>query len=320
MVRFAFLILNYKSSNETIECVKCIENLDKKGRDVQVVIVDNDSQDESMEIFEQLYQKRKDIHLIQNNENAGFSRGNNCGYDYICEKLAPDFLIMINSDIECRQRDFLCEIEKIYDEEKFMVLGPDVYAYHMKIHQSPICSGLPDIDRQRAELQEQERTLSKYKKEYANGRKYAKLNNKKAIEERIYLIGQRLGLNALKRNSLSYRKRYQNVAVHGSAIIFSRLYMEKYKHALYPEPFYYGEEDLLFLKCLRENDKIVYDPRIKVWHSAGASATRAQGKRYTLTREIFRYENLVKTRKLLIQVMQDKNYFEKDIRKQGKAV
>ena len=119
-----------------------------------------------------------------------------------------------------------------------------------------------------------------------------------------------------KKNAISYKKSYENVAVHGSAIIFSRAYMKKYKSALYPEPFYYGEEDLLFLKCRRENEKIVYDPRIKVWHSAGASATKAQGARHTLKREIFRYDNLIKTKELLIQVMQDEKYFDTDIRKQ----
>ena len=316
MVRFAFLILNYKSAEETVSCVKSIESLSKEGTDVQIVIVDNDSRDGSLELFHQLYDKKNYIDLIQSEDNAGFSRGNNLGYVYICENLSVDFLIMINSDIECRQKDFLYQIMKIYKETKFQVLGPDVYAYHMKIHQSPIYRNLADIEKQKLELEEQKRTLTKYKQQHATGSEYAKLNSKKALEEKIYLIGKRLRLDVFKKNALSYKKSYENVAVHGSAIIFSRAYMKKYKSALYPEPFYYGEEDLLFLKCRRENEKIVYDPRIKVWHSAGASATKAQGARHTLKREIFRYDNLIKTKELLIQVMQDEKYFDTDIRKQ----
>ena len=61
MVRFAFLILNYKSAEETVSCVKSIESLSKEGTDVQIVIVDNDSRDGSMELFHQLYDKYEDL-------------------------------------------------------------------------------------------------------------------------------------------------------------------------------------------------------------------------------------------------------------------
>ena len=42
---------------------------------------------------------------------------------------------------------------------------------------------------------------------------------------------------------------------------------------------------------MRYQSKIVYDPSVKVWHAAGASATNSKGDRCTLKREIFRYEN-----------------------------
>lgn len=114
---------------------------------------------------------------------------------------------------------------------------------------------------------------------------------------------------------LLIKKKYENVVIHGSAIIFSREYLNKYIHALYPEPFYYGEEDLLYLKCMRYQSKIVYDPSVKVWHAAGASATNSKGDRCTLKREIFRYENFVKTKELYIEVLKDENFYENEIRK-----
>ena len=42
---------------------------------------------------------------------------------------------MINSDIECRQKDFLKRIKEIYTKTHFFVLGPDVYAFRLRIHQ-----------------------------------------------------------------------------------------------------------------------------------------------------------------------------------------
>ena len=316
MLRFVILILNYKSAKETQLCVQSIENLTKKvSYDVQIVIVDNDSKDGSLKLFHELYEGKSYIHLIANKENGGFSCGNNMGYGYIYENLNAEFVIMINSDIECRQKELLLNIDKIYEETKFSVLGPDVYAYNMKIHQNPIRRNLPGLQAQLEELKSQKQLLKKYQKMESEGKEYVDRNNKKIWEEKIYKIVKRMHLDALKKGTLSYKKKYENIVIHGSAIIFSRKYMDKYIHALYPEPFYYGEEDLLYLKCVRNGDKIIYDPRVKVWHAAGASATNTKGERYTLKREIFRYENFIKTKKLYINVLQDEEYFINEIRK-----
>ena len=107
-------------------------------------------------------------------------------------------------------------------------------------------------------------------------------DDRKIREEKIFNFVKKYHLDLLKPGVASYKKKYENVVIHGSAIIFSREYLNKYIHALYPEPFYYGEEDLLYLKCMRYQSKIVYDPSVKVWHAAGASATNSKGDRCTL--------------------------------------
>ena len=38
MTKFAFLILNYKSTHETEQCVDSIENLEQEENDVQIII------------------------------------------------------------------------------------------------------------------------------------------------------------------------------------------------------------------------------------------------------------------------------------------
>lgn len=123
MTKFAFLILNYKSTHETEQCVDSIENLEQEENDVQIIIVDNDSQDGCVEHFRKIYKGKKYIHIIENENNAGFSRGNNIGYEYVYENIKPDFLVMINSDIECRQKDFLKRIKEIYTKTHFFCTG-----------------------------------------------------------------------------------------------------------------------------------------------------------------------------------------------------
>lgn len=210
---------------------------------------------------------------------------------------------MINSGIECRQKDFLKRIKEIYTKTHFFVLGPDVYAFRLRIHQSPICKSLPGIREQCQKLKEQREILDKYEKMSAQEKLMLVQMIGKYREEKIFNFVKKYHLDLLKPGVASYKKKYENVVIHGSAIIFSREYLNKYIHALYPEPFYYGEEDLLYLKCMRYQSKIVYDPSVKVWHAAGASATNSKGDRCTLKREIFRYENFVKTKELYIEVL-----------------
>lgn len=62
MTKFAFLILNYKSTHETEQCVDSIENLEQEENDVQIIIVDNDSQDGCVELLEK-YIKEKNISI-----------------------------------------------------------------------------------------------------------------------------------------------------------------------------------------------------------------------------------------------------------------
>ena len=48
MSKFTFLILNYNTSKETEECIRSIEKLKQDGDKIQIVVVDNDSKDDSL--------------------------------------------------------------------------------------------------------------------------------------------------------------------------------------------------------------------------------------------------------------------------------
>lgn len=41
--------------------------------------------------FRKIYKGKKYIHIIENENNAGFSRGNNIGYEYVYENIKPGF-------------------------------------------------------------------------------------------------------------------------------------------------------------------------------------------------------------------------------------
>ena len=320
MKKYVFLSLNYRTCDETKKCIASIDHLTCRDGEKTAVIVDNASGDGSYERLKKEYQNRSDIHVILNERNDGFSKGNNFGYTYITEHLDPDFILMINSDIEIRQKDFLIKVSELYEKSKFSVLGPDVYAFRMNLHQSPIKKHIRDIEETRQEFEKEQILLELYRKQEKENLVRVKDSRKDRMMEFLIRSGRKLGIDRLNWKKLPYWKEHEDVMLHGSALIFSELYIKKYSVCLYPMPFYYGEEDLMYLKCMRNQDKLLYSPKIKVYHSAGASATNAKGGLKTVKREIFRYENLTATKELYMEAFADPHYFDVSMREEGKEV
>lgn len=86
----SIIIVNYKSAQLTINCIDSIKKF-TKGVSFEVVVVDNDSQDDSEQIIKIAH---PDIVWVQTGYNAGFSRGNNAGF-----KVAKgEFILLLNAD------------------------------------------------------------------------------------------------------------------------------------------------------------------------------------------------------------------------------
>ena len=92
-MKLSIIILNYNVRYFLELCLKsvktAIENIN-----AEVIIVDNNSKDESCQMIKELF---PDVKLIENKENLGFSKGNNIGVaqakgEYICI-LNPDTVV-----------------------------------------------------------------------------------------------------------------------------------------------------------------------------------------------------------------------------------
>ena len=73
--------------------------------------------------------------------------------------------------------------------------------------------------------------------------------------------------------SISVEERIRDqldVGLHGSFLVFSKEYIEKFD-GLDPRTFLYFEEDILYLHMLQENLHTLYTPEVCVFHSEDAS-------------------------------------------------
>lgn len=89
-----FVTLNYNDSNN---CIKLIENILNFQFFDKVVVVDNNSNKEQLQILKECLPKQSI--LIENNENKGFAYGNNIGLKFLYKNFNVDFVFICNTDI-----------------------------------------------------------------------------------------------------------------------------------------------------------------------------------------------------------------------------
>lgn len=89
-MKLSVVILNYKVPHHLMLCLdsvtKAIESLD-----AEIIVVDNNSEDQSCDLVKQNFPK---VNLIKNTENSGFSKGNNKG----AERAKGEYLCILNPD------------------------------------------------------------------------------------------------------------------------------------------------------------------------------------------------------------------------------
>lgn len=71
-----------------------------KGFEYEIIVVDNNSTDGSLEMLQELGEKNKSIIVIANEENLGFSKANNRGV----KKSSGEYILFLNSDTMLSER------------------------------------------------------------------------------------------------------------------------------------------------------------------------------------------------------------------------
>lgn len=126
MEKFAFVILNYQSTDETVKCIESIQKIDYEGKYIIVVDNDSDNQEKFFAYLKKAFQGANNIIYLKSFKNLGYAQGNNIGIDYAKCKLKADFVCVINPDVNIKSRDFIEKSIDLYREYKYTVLGPRI--------------------------------------------------------------------------------------------------------------------------------------------------------------------------------------------------
>ncbi|MDO8621143.1 MAG: glycosyltransferase family 2 protein [Candidatus Levybacteria bacterium] len=258
MQKVSFIILNYNGKDNTIKCLKSIENTSlPKDTKMEIIVVDNASIDDSLSNIKRQF---PNVYIIANKENLGYSKGNNMGIKYALEN-GTDFIIVMNNDTIVDKNlitEFLKSAEK---DENIGIVVPKIYfAKGYEFHK----------DR----YQEKDKGKIFW---YAGG-----------TMDWANVIGHHKGVDEVDRGQ--YDKEEGTEFATGCCMLVRKdvfgkigLFNEKY--------FLYYEDNDFSQKAKKAGYKIIYSPKAIIWHknaaSAGGSGSSLQDYYITRNRILF---------------------------------
>lgn len=118
------ILLNYNGLKDTIDCVESLEKNTYKN--YKIIIVDNDSADNSVEVLSSKYKAHT---IMPTGDNLGFAGGNNVGIKYAMEKGA-DYILLLNNDTVV-EKDFLSiMVDRVEENSEIGIITCKAYYFN----------------------------------------------------------------------------------------------------------------------------------------------------------------------------------------------
>lgn len=92
--RVSIIILNWNGIKDTLECLQSVYDLDYSN--YEVIVVDNGSTDNSVQVIRSSFPK---VMMIENKENLGYAGGNNVGMRYAMDTDSKFFWLLNNDTV-----------------------------------------------------------------------------------------------------------------------------------------------------------------------------------------------------------------------------
>jgi GT2 family glycosyltransferase len=118
VIDISYLVINWNTKDLTGLCIRSLA-ADSRGFDAEIIVVDNGSEDGSIEMIRAQFPA---VHLICNDRNVGFARANNIGM----LKSRGRFVFLVNSDAQLVPGCTGSMIGCMRDNPGLALLGPGI--------------------------------------------------------------------------------------------------------------------------------------------------------------------------------------------------
>ncbi|HCM37579.1 MAG: Glycosyl transferase family 2 [Candidatus Gottesmanbacteria bacterium GW2011_GWB1_43_11] len=251
-MKISVIIINFNGISDTRECLMSLAQAKKKGFEIETIVVDNGSTDNSVR---EIKKEFPETICLENSDNLGFAEGNNVGIRYAIERGA-DYLFLLNNDTTTHEHIFIELAKAATDAPSGGIFCPKIYfARGYETHT------------ERYKLTDQGKIIW-----YAGG----------VIDWKNMLAFHR-GVDEI--DSGQYDVMTKTVYGTGCALFVRRGVFEK--TGLFDRKFYLYYEDLDFsLRARQKGFEIYYVPKALLWHKNAGSAggTGSDLQSYYITR------------------------------------
>jgi GT2 family glycosyltransferase len=98
MSSIGIIILNYQTHEDTEQLVASLQK-QTLAKELFIVVVDNASPNNSYSYLKLLETQYSNIVVLQTGANLGYAKGNNYGLQYIDEHIHPEYVAILNNDV-----------------------------------------------------------------------------------------------------------------------------------------------------------------------------------------------------------------------------
>lgn len=125
--KIAVVILNWNGYKDTLECIESIVKSDVSSVRCDIVVVDNNSSDNSLQELSKVANLNSNprVFVVSNRENLGFSGGNNVGIKFALE-LGVDKIVILNNDTELESK-CIKELVSASNRHPKAIITPKIY-------------------------------------------------------------------------------------------------------------------------------------------------------------------------------------------------
>jgi len=227
------IIVNWNAKEYLFKCLKSIFKT-TKNIILQIIVVDNNSSDGSVEMLKKEF---PNVEIISNSKNVGFATANNRGI----KQSRGKFLLFVNPDIEFYPNSLNLMLNHLKSLPPYVgAVGPQIIYKDGDIY--PSCWKFPSLIA-----------------EFWGRVKLKKIFPRSKI--------------SLQRKRVFYEQpRYVEV-VSGACVLIKKSILKKVGY-WDEDYFLYYEDDDLFYRFKKNNFKVVYYPPAKVYHYGGRSTSQ----------------------------------------------
>lgn len=117
------IIVNWNKPDDTCDCLETVLGLEYPN--YKTIVVDNGSTDDSVSIIRK---KFSNITMVVNDNNIGYTGGNNIGIDIALENNA-DYVWILNNDTIIAKDSLTLLVDKLEKDDKYGLASPLIYYY-----------------------------------------------------------------------------------------------------------------------------------------------------------------------------------------------